>query len=958
MVSKLRVTIGLLLLAPQLAHALGLGDVRLGSSLNQPLAADIDLVGATPDELAQLRLGLPSRDVFARYGIDRPAYLSGLSFTVGKDASGRAVIQVRSSEPMTEPFVSFLVEANWPSGHLIREYTVLLDPPVFEAKAPPPAPIVAARTGESAAAAAGAIERAPPPPAPAALPRPAAPAAGNAPAPSAGGDYRVKSNDSLMGIARSAGAAAPGDINRFMVSTYRGNPSAFDGNINRLRRGALLHLPGSAEWAAIDGTEATREVLRQTAEWRQAANAEHATPDEARLRLVPPADAAHPKNATPAPAAAPASAAPDAQRVAALEKELAESKRLLDLKNAELARLQAQLGASAAAPKPAAAAAPAPAPASTPAAPAATTPAEPAAAPATAAPEAPAKPKPKPKAAPAPAAEPGFFDLLMDNPLYVVLGAAVVLLLSLLGFNLVRRRRGGADADVDDAFLPDAAPQAPRAAATAPAAEPAEPAAFVPPPATKVPSAAVAAATAAVAAAPAGDDTFSGRGLDLDKGDPLAEADFHMAYGLYDQAADIVKGAAEREPNRRDLKLKLLEVYFVWGNREAFLDVARELARSRDAAPASEWDKVGIMGRQIAADDPLFAGTGGGGGDVDVNLESGGTNVDLELLGDGTLAGVGQDAFVDLDLGEALAGIDPRADTGESKALEPDGLDLLLDNEQTDHRIGSTDATGVLDTPTVEQPALPASAELTREERELTVREHFDAALQGLRNESPEATAELAIDDLSFDIDKLGSTSTALKALAETTVGDSPTTVAALDERTRAMLAHAADADPRATLPAVSRDRPWPAAGGEAAQGGATNPDQTGSFSNDLDLDLNELARALETDTSATRREDVSFSSDVFEKKAGETGVDLDVGASREGTADLTATERFRIDELVLPDLEPVTLSEVGTKLDLARAYMDMGDPDGARSILQEVLGEGSASQKQEAQRLIETLPG
>jgi pilus assembly protein FimV len=71
-----------------------------------------------------------------------------------------------------------------------------------------------------------------------------------------------------------------------------------------------------------------------------------------------------------------------------------------------------------------------------------------------------------------------------------------------------------------------------------------------------------------------------------------------------------------------------------------------------------------------------------------------------------------------------------------------------------------------------------------------------------------------------------------------------------------------------------------------------------------------------------------------------------------------TVTERISTDDLALSELEPVTLSEVGTKLDLARAYMDMGDPDGARSILQEVLGEGSASQKQEAQRLIETLPG
>jgi FimV-like protein len=83
-------------------------------------------------------------------------------------------------------------------------------------------------------------------------------------------------------------------------------------------------------------------------------------------------------------------------------------------------------------------------------------------------------------------------------------------------------------------------------------------------------------------------------------------------------------------------------------------------------------------------------------------------------------------------------------------------------------------------------------------------------------------------------------------------------------------------------------------------------------------------------------------------------GVDLDLGVAS-GNYDLPGSPT---EELAVPDLEPVTLSEVGTKLDLARAYVDMGDPDGARNILNEVLTEGSASQKQEAQRLLESLPG
>jgi len=86
--------------------------------------------------------------------------------------------------------------------------------------------------------------------------------------------------------------------------------------------------------------------------------------------------------------------------------------------------------------------------------------------------------------------------------------------------------------------------------------------------------------------------------------------------------------------------------------------------------------------------------------------------------------------------------------------------------------------------------------------------------------------------------------------------------------------------------------------------------------------------------------------------------LDLDVGTATMPDTAFAATQRLSSEDLALPDLEPVTMSEVGTKLDLARAYMDMGDPDGARNILEEVLTEGSAAQKQEAQRLMESLPG
>jgi len=137
-----------------------------------------------------------------------------------------------------------------------------------------------------------------------------------------------------------------------------------------------------------------------------------------------------------------------------------------------------------------------------------------------------------------------------------------------------------------------------------------------------------------------------------------------------------------------------------------------------------------------------------------------------------------------------------------------------------------------------------------------------------------------------------------------------------------------------------------------------------------IDLDLDRLANAFsgtaETASQPRAAEDV-FSSEVFEATDNQKNIDLDVGEPVQSGEGVTTriqadpasdTNKLKSFEGDLPELEPVTMSEVGTKLDLARAYMDMGDPEGARSILEEVANEGSASQKQEAKRLIESLPG
>ena len=119
-----------MLVIPTLAQALGLGGIEVKSGLNEPLNAEIQVIQAAPGEADGLAVALASAEDFARVGIDRARMEMPLSFTVGKGSNGQAVIKVTSTGPVKEPFLNFLLEVNWSKGRLLREYTVLLDPPV------------------------------------------------------------------------------------------------------------------------------------------------------------------------------------------------------------------------------------------------------------------------------------------------------------------------------------------------------------------------------------------------------------------------------------------------------------------------------------------------------------------------------------------------------------------------------------------------------------------------------------------------------------------------------------------------------------------------------------------------------------------------------------------------------------------------------------------------------------
>lgn len=1034
--------------------ALGLGEIRLSSALNEPLRAEIQLLSATPEDLADLTVVLASADTFQRYGLYRPLYLTRLEFIVVP--SGRSdgnVVRVRSDEPITEPFVTFLVEASWPRGRLLREYTVLLDPPVF---APSPGaqssqPVTAPE--RAAPADSGRIER----PAPAREPSPAAAEPTRPFDAATSGDVRVQRGDTLWGIAARVRPDERLSMNQTMLAIFEANPEAFAGNINRLNAGALLRVPSADDIFRISRGDAISEVQRQ--------NAAFGLPDsrrvEPRLTLVPP---------DVAPEAAPGDyesvspgdggADPAAQaRIEQLEERIAEQQSLIEVQDGELASLREELARIR---EQAAAAADAGAP-EVAAETAETPPADetervfaeedPAVSEEEAAAE---EPPVEEEAAPATAAqqpvraatreEPGLVDRALEvlTGFWGILGLVLLLVLGMLVW-LARRAAGGGEEDStgvwdaldagkeldsetlasterlralarddDSAIVVVEQERAGRGRAAGEAAREED-------------------STAETGVQPALDDTFSSEtAINLDQSDPIAEADFHMAYGLYDQAADLINGALAVEPERQDLMAKLCEIYFVWGNRDSFVDAASRLHDQLGGETSPDWDKIVIMGRQIAGDHRLFAGASAGGATraVDLTLDSEkGGELDMDLAGgpdghvsdivdlaadDGSNDQSGIDFMFDdeLDTGASTTREMPNREdmepTVESPTIESEAADPTVESPTIEQPYDSMDSTSEL--PSKKEYSTDATAEIdlddlgldlqdlaasglgdyddtgggysdldpTAESGALAANDDDDATGRNLGpgddldvDEALAATGEMpALDDATgrnpalqdfepsdTDVD-LDIESTLLDATGQTQVlkddqlgDDDQTMLASPDE----------DYEATAALSDDDLDTDFDFAKTEALPKTAydDSDDETGEMpkfsSEDMDLDLDDLTAALrisDGDTVDQPRDDATVERPQIRSR---DVVDLDLGEFSDGSDD--PTEALAPEEFSDDLHEARTMTEVGTKLDLARAYVDMGDPDGARSILEEVLEEGDDGQRQQAQKLIDSLP-
>ncbi|MES2941834.1 MAG: FimV/HubP family polar landmark protein, partial [Pseudomonadota bacterium] len=263
------------------AHALGLGRISVQSALGEPLRAEVDIAEISAEEAASLRAGVAPPDAFRAAGLEYSSAIIDLQVSLQKRSNGRPFLRLSSTRPVTEPFVDLILEANWASGRIVRDYTMLFDPPNLRPSGSagstmaPTAPLLSRPAAPSmppapSAVGIGSIPYSPPAPAaaPPVRPVPVAKAAPQKPDPvaraaSGGQQVTVKPGETAGKIAAQYKPASV-SLDQMLVALLRSNPDSFiSGNINRLKSGAVLEIPDAEQAAAATSAEASRTIVAQ-----------------------------------------------------------------------------------------------------------------------------------------------------------------------------------------------------------------------------------------------------------------------------------------------------------------------------------------------------------------------------------------------------------------------------------------------------------------------------------------------------------------------------------------------------------------------------------------------------------------------------------------------------------------------------------------------------------------------
>ncbi len=877
-------------ISPFSVYALGLGSIDMRSTLNQRLDARIELMRVRGDELNGLEVSLAPADIFRRAGIDRPSFLTQIKFELVTPASdGTPYIHLSSSKPITEPFLNFLIEVNWSNGRLLREFTVLVDPPVLadereqksiQAPVSAPAPVEQQRTPARTARAVPPQQqrttRSVPPRVSTPEPEFLETASGDA-------EYGpVKRGDTLWDIANKMRTDSSVSVPQMMIALLESNPRAFfDNNINNLKMGHVLRLSDADSAISISSGEAARMASLQWDEWKEAKGltlgstpsrtrtASNQVERDARVKLVSPGEGEEDGTGTPRSVAAGSSVARlneelslsqealDAtrqetkeisSRLDSLKGQMETMKRLVNLKDNQLVALQNQLK------------------------------------------------------------EAGETPELKDSAESQVLAEELSSAESELTAEQLATEIGEISTDEQsemEAILSGEGGESQVISAEQLAAEEA---------AAQADRSAEAAAGSGIAASlmalpgkimgdfkllggvvvvflvlggfawlvvrrrnlrqfqesiltgqssigdieaisesPSEDASFmsdfavssmEGVQTDVSEVDPISEADVYLAYGRYKQAEELISSAIQSDPERADLKLKSLEIHYAAKDEEAF-ELQAEM--HKDALRETEhWARVTEMGRELCPENAMFfADTGSSA--LETSMDDA-VDVGSVDFGDGEFA---SNEFADL-------GVD-NLGTHDNASAEQ-----VVDNFDLGD-VDDTDKTQIVGKP---EPEIEENS-LDFDLGDFDTGGGASGGTEQMDVISEMSEEESSLEDNSFDFD-LGSFET-----------DDLTAAADDDERI------------------------------------ASTAESAGDNSLDFDLSLDD------SPVSAGEEEEVSM--EITED-------DMDA----------------ELDDSLFADVD-----EVGTKLDLAKAYIDMGDSDGAKSILDEVLEEGDDSQKNEAEGLM-----
>ncbi len=938
---------------PGISLPLGLGDIEVNTFLNQPLRAEIKLFSVRASEVADVRVILAPAEAFNRAGIGRPYVLNQLDFTPMVRKDGQVVIAVTSKKPIREPFLNFLVRVEWPKGRLMREYTLLLDPPSFSNQ-----PKWAGSTAAS-------------PDIPNATPHAISGRNESTMQPLASRQkstedsaqtYRTQRGDTLSAIVRERMSHDGMSLQQSMIATLRANPQAFVGdNINNLKTGQLLRLPARSEVEVLSREEARAVVSRQYATWResraktvvgdatQSAN-KQATQDSAKSSQQSTQAGKSPeiKSGTSSQgnleilasdnedaqsanrSAGESDSLSKLQKKVALIQELAESRQkeneelgsrikeleaivaqqdhLINLQSEEMAKLRQDMsGPQQDTTQTTATSTPAPSDRSISAeesvqnTEAKTSENEPPVS--TSTPEGShARAENTPTAANSQDAAPeksNWFESVAKSALPLGL-AGLGVVLAVLAWWVFRGSKS--PRPETSAVISGREFQSESVSAASVAGEQS-----VQPGKQRstIPLVAEVRAGQKDVVSSASETRLQTEGTGETEPSSAAsdsvitDADVYIAYGMYQEAEQGLKEAIARHPERQDYQVKLLEVYHGAQDLLAFDALAGKL-HDQGGIGAELWERVVAMGREISPANSLYA---------DGRLEKG-----RPTPAQATEEGLDEQRDHDvLDLTPDLRWDDQPKSTPEG---EPETVDARTGSDVPAMDTGLEFDVGDLDFET-EQGFSP----------------HADSSEQKVQ-ESDASSDELLEFNLSDSELQTLSSSELDADLIDTTIKERPSSEPELDIDKEAS---AKELDQISAEQESVEDRPTeilqPFADIEAF---APLTDQDTDY---LDTKASDL---LQSDL-----DELSVESSEIESMLGE-GLEADLADSHK------ATKEFDIGDRDTAILEPE--DEVNTKLELAQAFLDFGDSDGARSTLEEVLEEGDTEQCRRAQEILKQI--